>query len=743
MSAPSGSLMIPIYRRQQFAHRNTPRHQVGIVLFSCLVWLATSSFAFAASQTVTIESSTMQPPLVLGRPMLTWWDIKIQGPGLVVGRFQFLIKHDDQLLATFDTEELTLNGPDQRIRVMLPTIDDFFPLDQLQVDISFRGKNFTGKLGTHVLRVPFATKKVFIALIGESRTVQKRSAQRDKLVERLKFEKFISHRRAEPTESDDAEYVKTIFASLDPADLPAEPLAYCGYDLVVLMGDEFRSLRKPQLEGLLAWIKAGGSCYVEPGSVLESFHLEFLRSLAADDRQNIVFQVDPAGKLLRDAASPNSPAIVLECGIGCAAICTDDSAQQIAPADDAWLKVVGALWKVRFKPAATGTIKRQLALGVKGQPVETDVANPDPFGLAYEILNRFRLPQGELLDRLMPEGVQMVPTSLLALILFALVAMIGPGDYFILGWLRIRKLTWFTFPVATLGVTALTIWLSNSYMSTAEARRTVVVRDVSSSGEIVRTNQFELLFIASNRRVPTHVEKGLFKSFRTNFGPENSGTFFGTAPTTPGGNPVPYRSYNRDALTIEGRMPTQYEATQDVVKWTPQLNRIFFIPGTMTAPEVDWKKFDLPDRDSIVIRDHNIPQKLLDATSQIFGPQAMVACFTGNDGWAYDRSVGWFSKRRRDGVRFNMYQPNLGPISKISASANGEADFFRWIYQTSVAASNPGLFSITRQTAPKGGGGCDDLLLLDSSDPQAWMLVIVVPEKDGYGVYRRLLRFLD
>ena len=56
------------------------------------------------------------------------------------------------------------------------------------------------------------------------------------------------------------EKVKTVFAALEPQDLPQEPLAYCAYDLVVLFGPEFRALKKPHLEALTTWVRAGAVC---------------------------------------------------------------------------------------------------------------------------------------------------------------------------------------------------------------------------------------------------------------------------------------------------------------------------------------------------------------------------------------------------------------------------------------------------------------------------------------------------
>ena len=280
-----------------------------LVVFS-LSGLALNALAQSSpvpQKSLTIESANIQPPVALGRPMLTWWDVKIPGSALVVGKFQFAIKSGDFLFATLETEELTLNGPEQRIRVLLPPVDCAQSVDRLYVDISFQGKKYSGPLGQQILRVPFTTKTVFMGLIGESRLGQKRSVRREKIIERLRFESLIPEARYSLGEA--KELVTTIFASIDLNDFPTDPLAYCGYDLVILLDMEFRNLRKPQLEGLLSWVQGGGSLFIEPNGVLEPYHLDFLRKLTDEDRSGLVIQVDPAGKLPLES-TPSGPAPV-------------------------------------------------------------------------------------------------------------------------------------------------------------------------------------------------------------------------------------------------------------------------------------------------------------------------------------------------------------------------------------------------------------------------------------------------
>jgi len=732
------------------------RRRVLSAVRSLILLMLTFSAVQAEEKPLAIETSKMQPSLVLGRPMLTWWDVKIQTSGLMVGKFKFVIKHDRELLATMETEELTLNGPEQRIRVTLPTIDSLSPIDQLQVDISFRGKHYSGNLGEQILHVPFAKKKVFIGLAAESSTVRKGAPKREKLMDRLRFENVVPLSKAYRSAEMDRDYIKTVYASVDPADLPSEPLAYCGYDIVIAAGDEFRSLRKPQLEALLSWIKSGGSLYLEPNGVLEPYHLDFLRNLVADDRRGIVMQADQAGKLTKDFAATRGPGFSVTCGLGHAAIGVSDPVGVSDPdresndADDDWIRLLRPLWNSRFEPIETPTEPQPYYMntGMNPAQAQSSTVNTNPQNLARALPNPCRLVQTELLERLMPEGVRMVPLSLLALILFVFVVLIGPGDYYILGWLRLRKLTWITFPLTTLCITMLTVSLSNSYMSSAETRRAVSIRDLGPGGEIVRTNRFELLYIAASRWVTTDVEKGFFASLRT-----------GGTSMNPNTGMVERDTEDVSSIRIAGRIPTEFAVAQNVSKWTPQVNRIFSIPGTSDKPGVDWNNFNLPEMYADMLRKHVVPPKLVDQVHRDFGRDALVACFTGQGGWANDPSDGWLSKRTPQSDQLNPMNrwgrgrgwgwDSSSSIPEIqNAKGQNKPDFFLWLYRMSVGfpgtgiiAPTSGIFALVHETAPTGSSNCQDLPLLDSSDPGAWLLVIIVPGNQETIVYRKPMRF--
>lgn len=724
----------------------SPGHQVLSITAALTLMLFMSPTVQAGQPPLSIEPAKMQPSLVLGRPMITWWEVKIQSSGLMVGKLTFVIKNDREFLATTETEELTLNGPEQRIRVMLPAIDSLNPIDQLQVDVSFRGKSFSGNLGQQILHVPFFRKKVFIGLATETSTMRKGGPRREQLMDRLRFENVVPRSEAYRSAEIDSEYIKTIYASVDPADFPSEPLAYCGYDIAIVAGSEFRNLRKPQLEALLAWIKAGGSLYLEPDGVLEPYHLEFLQNLVGDDPRAIVMQVDQAGKLLQDFAVNDGPGLSLKCGLGHAAMGISNPNLDSEFSGNAWVKFLRPLWHSRSTPLETPAEQSQYVYNPPQNPAPT--VNTNSEHLAKMLASASRLPQTELLERLMPEGVRMVPLSVLSSILFVFVVLIGPGDYFVLGWLRMRKLTWVTFPLTTLCITAFTVSLSNSYMSTAETRRAIIMRDVGPSGLVVRTNRFELLYIAASRLVKTDVEKGFFASLKTGRSMINPTTGMVDRETD---------EFDTTSVRTAGRIPTEYTASQNVSKWTPQINRVFSIPGTTEKPDVDWSRFSLQTHEADMILKHLIPARLVDQVRSDFGPDALVACFTGEGGWADDTSTGWLSKRTPQNEAINQmnrrnrnYYPGaIDPIPEINnAKLQHKPDFFLWLYRMSVGFPGPGMFtptagiySLVQQTAPTGSANCQDLPLLDSSDPGAWLLVIVVPGKEETIVYRKPMRF--
>ena len=752
------------------------RNPQSAILLAAMLTIAVPCLAQdkpAKEKPIEIEQAGMQPTIQTGRPIPSWWDVKIKGSAMVEGRFEFVLKHDGQVLANLTTEELALTGPQQRIRVLLPPVDDQYGIDQLQAEVTFRGKRFTEKLGQHILRVAMARSRTFMMLTSSSRLASKRSVERDRVLKRLAFESMATANLEDS--------VQTIPTLLEPVDLPQEPMAYCAYDLVVLFGDEFRAIKKPQLDALTAWIRAGGSFYVEPTGVLEPYHIDFLRRLTAGDSRGLIFQPDSSGRLIPGTVWEDERIVTATAGLGRVAIRVEEDDAPSTFESKTWRRATAFLWKLRTEQIeAVAQLGRfdlsKVSLGGIGQTVidtngdgvpDTVVQANDP-RIAMGTIPippgwlklKLSTSTGELLDRLMPEGVQMVPLWLLGFILLGFVVMIGPVDYIGLGWLKARKYTWLLFPLATVAVTGLTVWVSNSYMSSAEARRGLVIRDVGEDGSIVRANRIELLFIASSRPVTTEVRKGVFSPLGT------GGSMAGNSAALyrqqlmqqqlmqrqmrsgrPGGSVVgdDELSGAKSPPRIEGRIPTQFEVTQDLAKWTPQLNRMFWIPGSANEQPVDWNAITDGQITTAMLDSHSTSFELLDRVRRQFGKEALVACLGPNGRWAYDRSPDWWTHQDQNGNP-HINQQRIQPAqfqdytnTQLPIEVQQQGDLFRWLYQHSIALPR-GLFSLASHIGPKGGPELDDLPIYDPSDTGHALLIVVIPVQDDFVVYRKLVR---
>lgn len=688
--------------------------------------------ADAQENRLSIEQSPMQPSIQTGRPIPSWWDVKVAGTSLVEGQFEFQLKNEGQLLATLTTEEMALTGPQQRIRVLLPPVHDESPIEQLQVGIKFRGKQFQQDLGSQMLRVALTKLRSMMVLSAASRLANKRSAERRWILGRLQFESLAD-------ELDES--IKTIPAPLEPSDMPQEPMAYCAYELVILFGEEFRLLKKPQLDALAAWVRAGGSLYLEPTGVLEPYHLEFLKSITAFGPDELIIQPDSTGRLIPGTIWNDERLLSLTNGLGRIVLRIDDEQSEEMQDSAAWREAVAFLWRLHSTQAAIAAADPSIGMrGLVGNRQQFEY--PAQLGVnswSYGFGAHLRTSTAELLDWLMPEGVRMVPLWVLSLLLVSFVIWIGPVDYYGLGWIRARKFTWVTFPLATLLVTAMTVWITNQYMSSAETRRGLVLRDIGDDGATVRVNRFELLFIASSRTVTTEIRKGIFATLKTGrsmadfqFRPQNP------YQPRPGYTAMDLNQTHGPLARTTGRIPAEFTVAQDLAKWTPQLNRIFWIPGEKDETIIDWSALTEGISIPEMYANRTISSELQTRVETQFGPDALVACLGANRQWAFSRHEKWWAAGGTH-TSSNDARMNQFGYPMLPSELTHEPDLFRWIYQHSIAMP-VGLFSLASQIGPSGGEELEDLPILDSSDSRQHLLVVVVPRGDDLIVYRKLLR---
>jgi hypothetical protein len=538
-------------------------------------------------------------------------------------------------------------------------------------------------------------------------------------------------------------------------DLPLDPLSYCAFDLVLLSDGALPRLNQDQMDGLSKWVRAGGSVCILPDAPMKPMHLEFLRTLLGKQQSDATdLTLDDEGRLLV-VSDENEPVLMNHYGLGRAVILPAvDSLEQRLGKEDLG-QVVAFLWKVRCnngiwngeKWAATKYLDQLRATGIDVQMDEIgayvtheSLGDKERWNLLRPLLNdrqengRYYLntqylesifggserlnPRTELLlsfgeQLLLPEDVEMVPTSVIALILAGYVLTIGPVDYFLLGWLRLRKYTWVVFPIVTICFTFLTIAVAHDYMSSEDTGGRLVITDVVDNGIPARQTVLETLFLGAKTEITTNHKSQLVVQAEDSFTTADWVNNYGNGPERKSDTPLNY----------SGHFPQNYTILQEVQQWSPvSLRTLSLEPEGVKLPSIDWS-----DSTLVTTLEGNIRLKAALSQNQIPIHSAVIY-HNGNQ----HALVGQLPPAFQAGSGPEILAPGYDtPGSRTLAIQ-------QLLSYIPTASNNTGLFRIVSQIAPQGAGSLEDLAFWDSSDPSQWALVIMTTDGDEFQVYRKL-----
>lgn len=538
-------------------------------------------------------------------------------------------------------------------------------------------------------------------------------------------------------------------------DLPLDPLSFCAFDVVLLSDGALARLNQDQMDGLTTWVRAGGSVCILPDAPMKPMHLELLRRLLGPKHSHAAdLTLDVEGRLLV-VSDENEPVLMSHYGLGRAVILptVNDLEQRMGKEDLG--EIVAFLWKVRRNSGIWNGEKwsaksyldhlREAGINVQTDAIGPYVTDDNPGDwqrqnlLRPMLLNRQQNGRSYLNKRylestfggserlnprnepllsfgeqvLLPEDVEMVPTWVIGLILCGYVLTIGPIDYFVLGWLRLRKYTWIVFPIVTLGFTFLTIAVAHDYMSSDETGGRLVITDIVDNGIPVRQTVLETLFLGAKTEIVTEHKSQFVVQVEDSFNPADRVRMYGNGPERKSDTPLSYT----------GHFPQNYTVRQEVQQWSPvSLRTLSLEPEGVQLPSIDWGDSTLvttPEgkvRLKAALRQNQIP--IYSAVIYHNGAQEALwgqlpPAFQGGSG----QQIGVTSDNI-PGSRTLAIQQLLSYIP--------------------TAANNTGLFRIVSQIAPQGAGSLEDLAVWDSSDPNQWALVIMTTEGNEFHVYRKL-----
>ncbi len=745
---------------------------VGVTLLTA--WLGGLQGAFAQTAQVIIDRAATSPPLRSDAPMTIIWRIQSQASKLVDGQLEVTIHDGPELLGHAVVKDIVLSSGEQIVRTILPPIESNNQSGTFTARAKFVSQNV--QLGDEYsieIPAPSPWGRHMVALLCVPGHVNPASDTRQ-LVDRLRIENW----NADSTDVT----IKTYQAFVRPDDMPPDPLGYCGYDLVILAYEGLAEFKESQIKPLLEWVDAGGSLCLVPGqATLKDYHIAFLNRVARASDSEPQFVLDSSGRLVTpgskgDGATEDgdgaTPAILRRHGLGRIAIVPGKLDRLLTGHDTELRTLLAFLWKMRkdrlaeFLNSGTYLVKTEKPVD-EVQKGENDWANRD-FNVSYAKIRRdhYQLAQlplqsgDQLLSRLMPEGLRVVPMSLIGVILIVYVLLIGPGDWFVLGAIKRRKWTWFTFPFVTVALTLLTVWLAEWYMQISDNRRAVTFYDVGANGRIARRNRFEVLFQGSERDVITELNREIFSAMTLQ---RFSNAMWYTIQQQQRQGVDQRRAYTQVPY-VEGRVPAQYTVRQFVSQWTPQLNRRFTIPRIPTpaaqeskdpaAPDAnpahsfDWSQFaDLKKYNSQTLTvvagaDGKVPQPdkqlrndLIARVKQTFGESAHIAAFFNG---------------KRDLMAGNFAFLHAGPVYGVDAEGNPinqpqvyygnynpNPNQYSFLDDVSVNGMG-GLFDVVSQMSPTGGKDFEDLALIDPSDPDQWLLIVAVERGNEVDLYRKL-----
>ena len=311
------------------------------------------------------------------------------------------------------------------------------------------------------------------------------------------------------------------------------------------------------------------------------------------------------------------------------------------------------------------------------------------------------------------------------MILVGYVVAIGPGDYFLLGWLRLRKYTWVLFPVITGVFTLLTVMVAHAFMGSEDTGGKLVITDLVDNGIPVRQTTLETLYYSSQANVKSDHEGELVVLAEDNFTNAEYYNQYGQPQQTAQDSPLNY----------SGHFPQNYSVSHRVQQWSPvSLRTLSLEPSESEVPPIDWNDVSL-----LTTPEGNTRLKAA-MTQFTMGRQrnsvTSVQCFAV----IYHEStvlnvMGQIPTKFFEKDRYGQY---LDPTQNQYQLGQQSASATMLSCLPTVKTSQTNIFGLVSQIAPHGAGSLEDLAFLDISDPSQWALVIIMQQGENFEVFRKL-----
>lgn len=614
---------------------------------------------------------------------------------ILEGRLEMEFLEGNRVLGRYRSGEMALTGGEQTFRMLLPPSLAPFSDSQVQVQMKFVTAGNTVNLEPSVLFLPTASERSLV--VGWCAASTSAGWQQSGIEQNLLLERF-----APPSDNISQRLLMTSVVRLDPENLPAQPLAFTSFDVVVLTAEAFKQASERQLQALARWVNGGGSVCVFVSGGLQPHHVWFLNQLAESTSGGPTFLSDNAGNLL----PARKEMLSLRTGLGRSVIVPEEIVADLNSNAATCRQAAAFLWKMRsrqaqaivdsghWEPPANSSMQNN-SFPRGQQPYRNNPQFAEP--LSYSVQ-----PTGlgaELMNLLMPRTVRLIPFSALIGLLVLFLLVIGPGDYFVLGFLRRRRFTWVLFPATSIAFTVATVLMANHYLGLRDQRRSLIVVDLARDGTALRWNRYELVFAARDKQSVTELKDALWAPLDVRASMPN---FVRVMPGRPYNSFNPNYGYvsggtgrETDPPLYDGVLPVHFQTSEAIRQWQPEVNRIFSFEPPPVPLFPNWRAIEeaWPNL-------QNIRAKLSEKKP-----------FNG----------GLYAISSANSIMFDA-----GPAEILPAS----------ILRELCAGDSKGLLSLVSQVSPTGSGNFEDEQAMDTEANDS-VLAIVTRVGDDIVVYRR------
>ena len=654
---------------------------------TCLLlfgWLAPVAVLAAPQLRVGLAPLVIKPRTAGPIPVevrLRW-----SGARLLEGRLELEFHDGNRVLGRYRSAEMALTTGEQAMRLLLPPLTATYD-PQVEVRVSFLAGSDRYTMDSQFLFVPVASERSLVVAVCAART---EPTQRDRDIQQsLRLERFQPSSGVSPP---DRKMVTTM-ALLTPEDLPTQPLAYCAYDVVVLAAGTLGAARERQLEALGRWVEAGGSLCVFGAHDASPEGLRLVTRLARREARTRTDASDT------DAGSGIA---LSHSGTGrCVLVPTIEPNVDLDSAT--WREAVAFLWKVR-KSVADDIVRQgrwtvpTVSGGSGRNSTEYSIRAVAAPGYAVDISHH----SSEMVSHLMPRTVRMVPFLWVAALLVLFVLLIGPVDWWVLGWCKRRKYTWVLFPLVAAGITASMVLLANRALGQRDHRRALIVVDVGPGGVPLRCDRYELIFAGRDRSAVAELRGAFWAPLDASASRQFEYDYrYGPPGFRRGADGTD------EPQTWEGTLPGHFRVSRRVRQWEPNLSRAFAIaPTGIPSLPVRWDAFD---------------------------------AYMHSEGASRDPPVGSSRDLLRSFIQDPVHPIDVFVFGKPGLGTSLDSGLLpEPLVRQLCTADDGGLFAVVSQLSPTGGANTEDLAVYDPSDRAQCQVGVVSQAQDDIVVYRRL-----